>query len=94
MEDRDGAAEVARPAWFAGGTRLFDGFVSLIEGQPKILAIASAAELPSSQSIKEVLDYLSDEFMRSGTGPGWEPNRRGHLLEDLIDVFNDLLPQE
>ncbi|MEU4175293.1 hypothetical protein [Streptomyces sp. NPDC026589] len=94
MENRDGAVEVARPAWFTGGTRLFGDFVSLVEGQPNMLAIAGAVELPSSQSIQEVLDYVSDEFMRSGTGPDWEPNRRGHLVEDLIDVFNDLLPEE
>lgn len=59
-----------------------------------MLAIFGTAEPPSSQSIQEVLDFLSDEFMRSGTGPDWEPNQRGHLLEDLIDVFNDLLPEE
>lgn len=94
MEHHDGVAEAARPAWFTGGTRLFGDFVSLIEGQPKMLAISRATELPSSQSIQEVLDYLSDEFMRSGTGLDWEPNQRGHLLEDLIDVFNDLLPGE
>ncbi|MEU8560619.1 hypothetical protein [Streptomyces cyaneofuscatus] len=94
MEHRDESAEVTRPAWFTGGTRLFSDFMPLIKEEPKMLAIFGTAEPPSSQSIQEVLDFLSDEFMRSGTGPDWEPNQRGHLLEDLIDVFNDLLPEE
>ena len=48
----------------------------------------------STNSISEehklrLLDALSDEFCETGLQEDWEPNRRGLLIESLIDAVLD-----
>ncbi|MCI0383298.1 hypothetical protein [Streptomyces sp. CNQ085] len=44
--------------------------------------------------VEEVLDHLGDRLTDVGFTGDWEITPLGERIEDLIEVFNNLLPEE
>ncbi|MER7997812.1 hypothetical protein [Streptomyces sp. NPDC095613] len=95
MSKRDGAAEHKQPQWFTGGPVLHRFLLEMTASEGALRAMATASSPPSEKDSETMLDFLSDQLVSVGyTGDWEEPNEKGRKIEALIDVFNDLIPED
>jgi hypothetical protein len=63
----------------------------LQKNSPEMLSVFDAPALLTDEQRIEICRILTDEFCLTGLGEDSEPNQRGMLLEDLIDIVNPKL---
>ena len=70
---------------------LFDLLIEVLtKHQPSMLdCVTSRSEVNLTYNERKiVMDSISDEFIKTGQKEDLEPNARGLLLEELLDVVN------
>jgi hypothetical protein len=82
------------PAWFPGNSRAYGFLIELTEGNAGVRSAVTADRPPSEEVVEEILDHLSDRLTDVGFTGDWEITPLGERIEDLIDIFNDLIPDE
>lgn len=83
-----------RPDWFTDRLPAFRFLLELIGPSARLHSIATSPETPGEDDNEEMLDFLMSELQTDGLDDDYEPTERGHKIEALIDVFNDLLPDD
>ncbi len=77
------------------GSRLHGFLLELTGVSGPLHDVATAREAPGAEDAECMLDFLSEQLVRIGYGVDFDrPNATGHKIEALIDVFNDLMPDD
>lgn len=88
------AAHGRVPAWFPGNREAYGFLVELSEGKAEVRSAVTADRPPSEEVVEDLLDHLGDRLTDVGFTGDWEITPLGERIEDLIDVFNNPLPEE
>ncbi|QES53710.1 hypothetical protein DEJ51_05170 [Streptomyces venezuelae] len=76
------------PRWFRGGPELHQSLLDLTAWHPEATEIATSPRAPDDFATDTMLEFLSQELMRSGYADDWSVTSHGQEIEDLIDVFH------
>ncbi|MFG2974130.1 hypothetical protein ACGFYY_14190 [Streptomyces sp. NPDC048331] len=78
------------PRWFRGGPRLYRSLLDLAAWHPEATEIAMSPRAPDDFAADTMIEFLSQELMRSGYTDDWSVTSHGQEIEDLIDVFQQI----